>query len=106
MREIEEHFERFDECENFILVKSVDSHDTDRILFKCKNNRSTFKKVMNMLFRKYNGRNDPLILYYGTEDFMTQERTIYGMPYGDYLCRKPMEFSMQWMKTFFKEKNE
>ena len=106
LREIEEHFERFDECENFILVKNVDSHDSDRILFKCKNNRSTFKKVMNMLFRKYNGRNDPLILYYGTEDFMTQERTIYGMPYGDYLCRKPMEFSMQWMKTFFKEKNE
>ena len=105
VKEIEKHFERFEESE-LILIKNVDSHDTDRILFKCKNNIITFKKVMNLLYRHYNGRNDPLILYYGTEDFMTQEKSIYGEPYGDFRCRKPMEFCMQWMKTFFKEKNE
>jgi glycosidase len=105
VKEIEKHFERFEESD-LILIKNVDSHDTDRILFKCKNNIITFKKVMNLLYRHYNGRNDPLILYYGTEDFMTQEKSIYGEPYGDYRCRKPMEFCMQWMKTFFKEKNE
>ena len=103
---IEKHFEKFEDCENFVLIKNVDCHDSDRIMFKCKNNMNTFKKVMSLLYRKYNRRNDPLIFYYGTEDFMTQERTIFGMPYGDYLCRKPMEFRIQWMKTFFKEKNE
>lgn len=106
IKEIEKHFERFENKKKFVLVKNVDSHDTDRILFKCKNNIIIFKKVMNLLFRKYNGRNDPLIFYYGTEDFMTQEKTIFGEPYGDFRCRKPMEFCMQWMKNFFKEKNE
>ena len=106
LNEIEKHFEKFEKCNNFILVKNVDSHDTDRILFKCNNNITKFKKALNLLFRKYNKRNDPLIFYYGTEDFMTQEKTIFGEPYGDYRCRKPMEFSMQWMKNFFKEKNE
>ena len=106
LKEIEKHFDKFDKYNNFFLIKNVDSHDTDRILFKCHNNISTFKKVMNLLFRKYNGRNDPLLFYYGTEDFMTQEKLIGDVPYGDYQCRKPMEFSMQWMKSFFKEKNE
>ena len=106
VREIEKHFQKFENCNNFFLLKNVDSHDTDRILFKCKNNVETFKKAMNLLYRKYNGRNDPLIFYYGTEDFMTQDKTINGVPYGDYNCRKPMQFCMQWMKTFFKEKNE
>ena len=106
VREIEKHFEKFEKCGNFFLLKNVDSHDTDRILFKCKNNIDTFKKAINLLYRKYNGRNDPLIFYYGTEDFMTQDKTINGEPYGDYHCRKPMKFCMQWMKTFFKEKNE
>ena len=106
IKEIEKHYKKFEEFPNFILVKNVDSHDTDRILFKCQNNISIFKKVLSLLYRKYNGRNDPLIVYYGTEDFMTQEKSSYGEPYGDYLCRKPMEFSMQWMKTFFKEKND
>ena len=105
VKEIEKHFERFEDS-HLILVKNADSHDTDRILFKCKNNIVIFKKVMSLLYRQYNGRNDPLIFYYGTEDFMTQERSIYGEPYGDFRCRKPMEFCMQWMKTFFKEKNE
>ena len=106
VKEIEKHFEKFENCDNFILIKCVDSHDTDRILFKCKNNINTFKKAMGLLYRKYNGRNDPLIFYYGTEDFMTQDKSINGEPYGDYQCRKPMEFCIQWMKTFFKEKNE
>ena len=106
LKEIEKHFERFEKYNNFFLLKNVDSHDTDRILFICKNNISVFKKIMNLLFRKYNGRSDPLIFYYGTEDFMTQEKSIASEPYGDYQCRKPMEFSMQWMKNFFKEKNE
>ena len=88
------------------MIKNVDSHDNDRILFRCKNNINMFKKAINLLYRKYNGRNDPLIFYYGTEDFMTQEKSIIEEPYGDYQCRKPMEFCMQWMKHFFKEKNE
>ena len=105
-KEIEKHYEKFEKYDNFFLIKNVDSHDNDRILFRCKNNINIFKKAINLLYRKYNGRNDPLIFYYGTEDFMTQEKSINEEPYGDYQCRKPMEFCMQWMKHFFKEKNE
>ena len=104
--ENEKHFERFRKHKDFVLVKNIDSHDADRILFKCKNNMNIFKKIMSLLYRTYNNRNDPLIVYYGTEDYMTQDKSIFGEPYGDYRCRMPMMFRFQWMKKFFKEKNE
>ena len=38
--EILEHFKRFDK--NLILLKNIDSHDSDRIMFRCKNNYLLF----------------------------------------------------------------
>ena len=98
--EIIEHFKRFDK--NFILLKNIDSHDSDRIMFRCKNNYLLFQKAMNLLYKNWEERNDPIVVYYGTEDFMNQEKTIYGEPYGDFRCRQPMYFTNCWINQLFK----
>ena len=103
IKEIENHFKRYDKNENFILLKNIDSHDCDRIMFRCKNNMLLFQKAMKLLYKDYLGRKDPLVVYYGTEDFMNQEKTVYGEPYGDFRCRQPMYFGRTWMNDFFKE---
>ena len=104
IKEIENHFKRYDNNKNFILLKNIDSHDQDRIMFRCKNNMLLFQKAMKLLYKDYIGRKDPLVVYYGTEDFMNQEKTIHGEPYGDFRCRQPMYFTRSWMNDFFKEK--
>jgi glycosidase len=100
--EIIEHFKRFEKEKNFILLKNIDSHDSDRIMFRCKNNYLLFQKAMNLLYKNWEERNDPIVLYYGTEDFMNQEKTIYGEPYGDFRCRQPMYFTNCWINQLFK----
>ena len=100
---LKEHYDRF-KNKKFFLIKNVDSHDCDRILFKCKNNMEIFWKCINLLYEKYEGRNDPLVFYYGTEDFMTQDKSMKGEAYGDFRCRKAMLFlyeNFQKMKNFF-----
>ena len=99
---ITEHFKRFEKAKNFILLKNIDSHDSDRIMFRCKNNYLLFQKAMNLLYKNWEERNDPIVVYYGTEDFMNQEKTIYGEPYGDFRCRQPMYFTNCWINQLFK----
>ena len=103
--EIEKHFKRF-ENKNFILIKNIDSHDCDRILFRCKNNYRLFQKSMEFLYKDWEKRNDPIVVYYGTEDFMNQEKTIHGEPYGDFRCRQPMYFTNCWINNLFKEEKK
>ena len=102
IKKLNEHYKKFDKNKDFILVKNIDSHDCDRIMFRCKNNMKLFQKAIQLLYRNYNERNDPLVFYYGTEDFMNQEKTIYGEPYGDFRCRQPMYFSNNWINNYFK----
>ena len=104
IKELEEHFKRFENNKDFLLLKNIDSHDSDRIMFKCKNNVLLFQKSMELLYKEYLGRKDPIVVYYGTEDFMTQEKTIHGESYGDFRCRQPMYFGREWLDKFFKEK--
>ena len=101
IEEITEHFKRFKE-KNFLLLKNIDSHDCDRIMFRCKNNYLLFQKAMKFLYQNWEERNDPIVVYYGTEDFMNQEKTILGEPYGDFRCRQPMYFTNCWINQFFK----
>ena len=103
IKEIEEHFRRFENHKDFLMLKNIDSHDCDRIMFRCKNNVYLFQKAMKLLYKEFLGRKDPIVVYYGTEDFMTQEKTISGEPYGDFRCRQPMYFGSAWLKDFFKE---
>ena len=100
--EITEHFKRFENAKNFLLLKNIDSHDCDRIMFRCKNNYKLFQKAMELLYKNWENRNDPIVIYYGTEDFMNQEKTILGEPYGDFRCRQPMYFTNCWINQFFK----
>ena len=100
--EITEHFKRFAKAKNFILLKNIDSHDCDRIMFRCKNNYKLFQKAMELLYTNWENRNDPIVIYYGTEDFMNQEKTIQGEPYGDFRCRQPMYFTNNWINILFK----
>ena len=102
IEEIIEHFKRFKD-KNFLLLKNIDSHDCDRIMFRCKNNYLLFQKAMKFLYQNWEERNDPIVVYYGTEDFMNQEKTIQGEPYGDFRCRQPMYFTNNWIKGFFQE---
>ena len=99
--EIIAHFKRYGK--DFILLKNIDSHDSDRIMFRCKNNFNLFQKAMKLLYKNWEERNDPVVVYYGTEDFMNQEKTIYGEPYGDFRCRQPMYFTNAWINQFFKD---
>ena len=101
--EITEHFKRFEKDKKFILLKNIDSHDCDRIMFRCKNNYRLFQKAMELLYKNWEGRNDPIVVYYGTEDFMNQEKTIHGEPFGDFRCRQPMYFTNCWINNFFKK---
>ena len=103
IKELEDHFKRFENNKNFLLLKNIDSHDCDRIMFRCKNNVLLFQKAMKLLYKDFLGRKDPIVVYYGTEDFMTQEKTISGEPYGDFRCRQPMYFGRAWLDNFFKE---
>ena len=62
---ITEHYAKFSKS-NLILVKQLDSHDIDRILFRCGNDRNKLKRAMEYLYAKYDTRSDPLVMYYGT----------------------------------------
>ena len=104
IKNLEEHFKRFENNKDFLLLKNIDSHDSDRIMFRCKNNVLLFEKAMKLLYREYLGRKDPVVVYYGTEDFMTQEKTIHGEPYGDFRCRQPMYFGRICLDEIFKGK--
>ena len=104
IKQLEAHFKRFENNKDFLLLKNIDSHDCDRIMFRCKNNVLLFQKALKLLYKEYLGRKDPVVVYYGTEDFMTQEKTIRGEPYGDFRCRQPMYFGRAWLNEFFKEK--
>jgi glycosidase len=94
---LNEHYDKF-KGKNIFLVKFLDSHDENRLLFTCNNDKKLMMKALTILFTKFEGRNDPLIIYYGTEDFMSQSKTIYNEDYGDFRTRQPMNFIFEKMK--------
>ena len=98
---INKHYSLF-KGKKLILVKFLDSHDEDRLLFNCKNDRNLMKIALDILFKKFEGRNDPFIFYYGTEDFMSQSKTILNEDYGDFRTRQPMSFSFEYMRNLLK----
>jgi len=94
------HFDKYKD-KNYLLLKNIDSHDCDRIMFRCHNNPQILHKALELLYDNYSGRNDPVVIYYGTEDFMTQDDTIRRGSYGDYRCRQPMKFIYEKHHSFF-----
>ena len=100
---LEEHFNKFKDYPNFFLLKNLDSHDCDRIMFRCTNNMDLFQKAMKLLYKEYLDKRDLPVIYYGTEDFMTQEKSMDGESYGDHRCRQPMYFGKEWLTNLFEE---
>ena len=100
---LKEHFKKFENAQDFFLLKNLDSHDCDRIMFRCTNNMSLFQKAMKLLYKEYLNKRDLPVVYYGTEDFMTQEKSMEGESYGDHRCRQPMYFGKEWINQLLKE---
>lgn len=100
---LEEHFNKFKDYPNFFLLKNLDSHDCDRIMFRCTNNMDLFQKAMKLLYKEYLDKRDLPVIYYGTEDFMTQEKSMENESYGDHRCRQPMYFGKEWLTNLFEE---
>lgn len=82
------HYSRFPS--NFLLPAFLDNHDMDRFLFQCNNNTQLLKKVATIQF----SLPQPIIIYYGTEQGLTQHRSIWNIPtHGDLLARAPMPWN-------------
>jgi hypothetical protein len=91
------HYDKYKD-KKFILMRVFDSHDCERGLFKCGQNRTKFQHMLDKLFKGFRGRNDPFVMYYGTEDYMTQLADNNSQSYGDWACRQPMQFNYEFMR--------
>lgn len=91
------HYDKYQD-KKFILMRVFDSHDCERGLFKCGQNRTKFQSILKKLFKGFKGRNDPFVMYYGTEDYMTQLADNNSQEYGDWACRQPMQFNYEFMR--------
>ena len=103
IQNIKEYYERFKDSK-LILTKFLDSQDENRFLFTCNQNRNLMKRMVDILFMHFEGRDDPLVVYYGTEDFMTQYKNKDDEPFGDAFSRQPMNFEFEWLKKHFDKK--
>jgi glycosidase len=85
---LNKHYKRFHST--FILPLFLDNHDMDRILFACNNDKNFLKKLSKVQFSV----NQPIIIYYGTEIGMTQQRSVWNsISYGDIEARQPMQWN-------------
>jgi glycosidase len=84
------HFKKYPS--SYVLPVFLDNHDMDRFMFSCKNNVELLKDAAKILF----SLEQPIIIYYGTELGMSQQKSIWSMTdHGDILARAPM----QWDKV-------
>ncbi len=103
IKNINEHYARFKNSK-LILAKFLDSHDENRFLFTCNQDKNLMKRMIDILYTHFEGRDDPLIIYYGTEDFMTQWSKKDEVEYGDAYSRSPMNFEFEWVKLHYDKK--
>ncbi|MDG6219385.1 MAG: alpha-amylase family glycosyl hydrolase [Candidatus Thermoplasmatota archaeon] len=84
-KKLTNHFSSFPP--EFHLPIFLDNHDMDRFLFQCNNNIDQLKKAVRVQFNL----SQPIIIYYGTEQKMTQTKSIWELKnHGDLHARKPM----------------
>jgi len=84
------HYQKFPD--NYFLPTFLDNHDMNRFLFEMKNDKEKIKKVASVQFSV----DQPVIIYYGTEIGMTQERSIWDFSeHGDLQARRPMNWNQQ-----------
>ena len=66
-------------------------------MFECQNDKEKLKQAAEIQF----SIDQPVIIYYGTEIGMTQEKSIWELPtYGDLQARKYMNWKQQDTELF------
>lgn len=87
-KKIKRHYSKFPS--NYFLPIFLDNHDMDRVLFQCNNDIKLLKKAADIQF----SLSQPKIIYYGTEQKMTQKKSVWSEErYGDLYARKPMPWN-------------
>lgn len=86
-RKITEHFSRYPS--DFQLIPFIDNHDTNRFLFYCNGDETLLTEALDVM--KKTGKE--YVVYYGTECFMSNKRTIFSAePYADLAVREAMKW--------------
>jgi len=97
---IKHHYGRYPN--NYFLPTFLDNHDMNRFLFECKNNKEKLKQAAELQF----SIDQPVIIYYGTEIGVTQNKSIWGFSAnGDLQARQPMNWEKQDIKLLMFYKN-
>lgn len=86
---IKKHFDKYPS--NFKLLLFLDNHDTNRFLYHCNGDQSLLLEAIEYSLKW----DKAFILYYGTEQGMMNDTTIFdGIPYADLRVREPMDWSL------------
>ena len=85
-RRVEKHFSRYPK--DFELWLFLDNHDVDRILYYCKN----IDKVKEVLDFTYSWKR-PVVIYYGTEQGMSNKTAIHQVAYDDESVRQCIDWN-------------
>jgi cyclomaltodextrinase / maltogenic alpha-amylase / neopullulanase len=86
-RRLDRHYASYPD--SFFLPAFIDNHDTNRFYFECGHDRERLLRALSRLL----ALPQPVILYYGTETGLSQERTIAGaVPYADLQARRVMNW--------------
>ena len=87
VKKIKNHFSKYPK--DYFLPTFLDNHDMNRFLFHCNNDKNKLLRAAEIQF----STNQPLIIYYGTETGMTQEKSIWDIRcHGDLQARMPMNW--------------
>lgn len=91
VEKLDSHFSLYPE--GFAPVLFLDNHDTNRFMYYCHEDKSLLDEALEFMSRlQY-----PISVYYGTEQYMTNDPSIEGEsaePYADLRVRLPMDWSM------------
>lgn len=88
--EIKKHYDKFPK--EYFLPTFLDNHDMDRFLFECKNDTKKLKQAAKIQF----SIDQPVIIYYGTEIGVSQDKSIWDFTtHGDLQARKPINWKKQ-----------
>jgi len=86
---IKDHFAKYPA--DFKLVLFLDNHDTDRFLFDCHGDVNLLQEAIDQTM----GLPRPFSFLYGTEQLMTNNRTIFNAePYADLRVRNCMDWNL------------
>ena len=95
LKKLKQHFSKYPR--NYFLPTFLDNNDMNRFLFECGNDKEKLKEAAKLQF----SINQPLIIYYGTEIGMTQQKSIKDFAkHGDLQARQPMRWQQQNKELF------